>query len=225
MHIPDGLMAPLLLAMGWVVSLLLIAISIRICNKNIEENHIPLMAVLAAGVFVAQMINFPIGGGTTGHLVGAALLAILLGPFAGIIMLTTILTIQSFFFGDGGITALGLNILNMAVIGSLTGYYCHKIFPKKYQKASIFISSWLAVFFGALACSLELAFSYTLSGGIYGIPAIISIPTMLGYYTFIGIGEAILTTGILTYITQVSPELLKVKKLTLRKQPETTSDV
>lgn len=225
MHIPDGLMAPLPLLIGWIISLLLIALSIRVLKQKIEDTHIPLMAVLAAGVFVAQMLNFPIGGGTTGHLVGAALLAILLGPFAGIIILTTILIIQCFLFGDGGLTALGLNILNMAVIGCLAGYGFHKIFPMKYQKIGIFLASWLAVFLGALACSLELAFSYSVSGGTYGIPAVISIPTMLGYHTLIGIGEAIITTGILTYINQVSPDLLKIPKITLRKKPEAAIDV
>jgi len=216
MHIPDGLMDPIIFAIGWIIAIIVIGISSKIINKKIDNKQIPLMGTLAAGIFVAQMLNFPIGGGTTGHLVGAALAAIFVGPMAGMVVITVILIIQCLMFGDGGITALGLNIVNMAIIGCITGWYVYKIFPEKYQVPGIFTAAWLAVFLGSLACALELAVSYSLSGGAYGIPASISIPMMLGYHTLIGIGEAIITTGVITFVSQISPDMLKLPKITLK---------
>ncbi|MEW5759762.1 MAG: energy-coupling factor ABC transporter permease [Candidatus Thermoplasmatota archaeon] len=214
MHVPDGLMAPQILILGWVIAIVFIIVATKILNKRIEEKKIPLMAMLAAGIFVAQMLNFPIGGGTTGHLVGCALATILLGPYAGIMIITTILIIQCFLFGDGGVTALGLNILNMAIIGSFTFWYVYKLFPERYRNIGIGVASWFAVFFSAGACAIELAMSHSLTNGIYGIPAYISIPAMLGYHTIIGIGEGIITTGIIVYLAHSAPEILKMEKIT-----------
>ncbi len=209
-------MEPTIFAMGWLIAIIMISISTRILNKKLDKRQIPLMGTLAAGIFVAQMLNFPVGGGTTGHLVGAALAAIFLGPFAGMTVLTVILIIQCLMFGDGGITALGLNIINMAIIGCTVGWYVYKAFPEKYQTAGIFCASWLAIFLGALACATELAVSYSISGGVYGIPATIGLPVMLGYHAVIGIGEAIITTGVIIFVNQLSPEMLKLPKITLR---------
>ena len=103
-------MLPKILVLGWIIAIIMIAISTRAVNRKVDKKHIPLMAILAAGIFVAQMLNFPIGGGTTGHLVGGALTAIFLGPYAGMIIITVILIIQCLLFGDGGITAFGLNV-------------------------------------------------------------------------------------------------------------------
>jgi len=126
-------MDPIVFGAGWLITVIMIAISIRIVNKRVDSRQIPLMAILAAGIFVAQMLNFPIGGGTTGHLVGAVMAVVFLGPYAGMIVITVILIIQCLLFGDGGVTALGLNILNMAIIGCLVGWYVHRIFPKRFR--------------------------------------------------------------------------------------------
>jgi cobalt/nickel transport system permease protein len=216
MHIPDGLMEPVVLALGWVIAIVVISISTWTVNRRIDKKQVPLMGTLAAGIFVAQMLNFPIGGGTTGHLIGAAMATILLGPFAGIIVITVILVIQCLLFGDGGITALGLNALNMAVIGCLVGWYVYMPFPDRFRTAGIFCASWLAVFLGALACSFELAASYSLSGGAFGIPGTIAFPTMLGYHAVIGIGEALITTSLVTFLAHVSPDMLRMPKIMLR---------
>ena len=216
MHITDGFMDAMIFALGWLIAIIVIGISTKVINKKIDNKQIPLMGTLAAGIFVAQMLNFPIGGGTTGHLVGAALAAIFLGPLAGMVVITVILIIQCLMFGDGGITALGLNIVNMAIIGCIIGWYVYKIFPEKYQMAGIFTAAWLAVFLGSFACAIELAVSYTISGGAYGIPAAIGIPTMLGFHSVIAIGEAIITTGVVTFVSQISPDMLRLPKITLR---------
>ena len=212
MHIPDGLMAPLVLAAGWIVAVVALAFATRALNKRVDDRHVPLMALLAAGIFVAQMLNFPVGGGTTGHLVGAALAAILLGPAGGMAVMMVILVIQALMFGDGGITALGLNFLNMGVVGCLTGYYVFRAFPEKYRNAGILVASWLAVFLGAAACALELSVSNIISGGTFGIAWALAFPTMTIFYAVIGIGEAIITAGILAYLGRVAPQMLKMPK-------------
>jgi len=214
LHIPDGLMDPLIAAAGWMIALVMLAIATKVVNRRIEERQIPLMAMLAAGLFVAQMLNFPVGGGTTGHLVGAALAAILLGPYAGMAVIMVILVIQGLLFGDGGVTAMGLNFLNMGVIGCFTGYYVHRAFPKKYRRAGIFSAAWLAVFLGALACATELSVSSVISGGTYGIAPMISIPAMSIYHAVIGVGEGAITLGVLSYLEHVSPEMLRMPKIT-----------
>jgi len=228
MHVPDGLMAPFVAAGGWLIAIAVLAVATRALNKNVEDRHIPLMAMLAAGLFVAQMLNFPIGGGTTGHLVGAALAAILLGPYAGAVIIMVILVIQGLLFGDGGVTVMGLNFLNMGFIGCFTGYYVYKAFPEKYRKAGIFASAWLAVFLGALACALELSVSHMISGGTYGIAPPISIPAMTIYHAVIGVGEGIITLGVLTYLEHVSPEMLRMPKIIpfrSKAEKEQTADV
>jgi cobalt/nickel transport system permease protein len=208
MHIPDGLMDPLVAAAGWIIALSALAVVTRRLDRRMDDRRLPLMALLAAGVFVAQMINFPVGGGTSGHLVGAALAAILLGPAAGMAVMMVILAIQCLLFGDGGITALGLNFLNMGVIGCLAGYYVFRAFPVRYRNAGIFAASWLAVFLGAAACAAELAASSIISGGDFGIAPFIAFPSMMIFYAIIGVGEAIITTGILAFLAHVAPGML-----------------
>jgi len=213
MHIPDGLLDPLVAAAGWLLAIVILAFATRLLNRGMDERHIPMMAMLAAGIFVAQMLNFPVGGGTTGHFVGAALAAILLGPAAGMAVMMVILVIQCLMFGDGGVTALGLNFLNMGVIGCLTGYYVHRAFTDRHRNAAVLAASWLAVFLGAAACALELAVSNIISGGTYGIAAAIAIPTMMIYHAIIGIGEAMITAGILAYLGHVAPGMLRTAKM------------
>jgi cobalt/nickel transport system permease protein len=214
MHIPDGLMAPAISAVGWLIAVIFLAISLKLLNKKLEDRQVTLMAVLAAAIFVAQMLNFPIGGGTTGHLLGAAMASIILGPIAGMLILTVILIIQGLVFGDGGLTALGLNIFNMAIIGCLVGWYTYWIFPKKYKVAGMFAAAWLSVFAAAFACTVELALSFSISGGAYGISGTIAFPAMLTSHAIIAIGESIITAGVVAYLAKVSPGMLKLPKIT-----------
>jgi cobalt/nickel transport system permease protein len=212
MHIPDGLMSPEVLIMGWLVSIPIIAIAVWKLNRNIDERTIPFMAMLAAGIFVAQMLNFPVGGGTTGHLIGAALAVVLLGPYAAIVVITAILIIQCFVFGDGGITALGLNLMNMAVIAPLIAWTTTRFLSGRLDKIGVLAGAWLSVVIAALACALELSLSYELSNGAYGIAASMAIPAMFGYHILIGIGEAAITGGVVLYLAKVSPGTLRLKE-------------
>ncbi|TAN61383.1 cobalamin biosynthesis protein CbiM, partial [bacterium] len=127
MHIPDGFLSPRISLVTWGVALAGVSFCLKKTAKTLKDRMIPLMGVMSAFVFAAQMLNFPVIGGTSGHLLGGVLASVLLGPYAGAIVLTCILTVQCFIFQDGGITALGANILNMAFIGALGGYFLYRI--------------------------------------------------------------------------------------------------
>jgi len=219
MHIPDGLMDPVVALIGWAEFTMVIGVTLFILRNRIKERDLPRVAVLSAGIFVAQMLNFPIGGGTTGHLIGGALFAIMAGPLLAMVGMTVILLIQALMFGDGGITALGLNALNMAIIAPLSGWGIYTMlnqisFGNRKSDASrtksfwdsipVACSAWASVFLAACACAAELSVSYAISGGRYGIAAPVSIPTVLGYHAVIGVGEAAITVGILAYINSVA---------------------
>ncbi|MBU0624137.1 MAG: energy-coupling factor ABC transporter permease [Candidatus Thermoplasmatota archaeon] len=215
MHIPDGLMDPTVSVIGWIEFLVVLGAVLLLAGNRIKEKSLPRVAVLAAGIFVAQMLNFPIGGGTTGHLVGGALFAIIAGPMVAIIGMTVVLVIQALMFGDGGITAMGLNALNMAVIAPLTGWGVYTLLKtmtekegRKSSAASGFVvgaAAWASVFVAAAACAAELAVSNAVSSGAYGIAAAVSVPAMLGMHAVIGVGEGIITAGVLAYLCAVLP--------------------
>jgi cobalt/nickel transport system permease protein len=218
MHIPDGLMDPTVSAIGWIEFLVVLGAVLLLAGNRVKEKNLPRVAVLSAGIFVAQMLNFPIGGGTTGHLVGGALFAIIAGPMVAVIGMTVVLLIQALMFGDGGITALGLNALNMAVIAPLTGWGVYTLLKTMTEKegrrssaASGFVvgaAAWASVFVAAAACAAELAVSYAVSSGAYGIAATVSVPAMLGMHAVIGVGEGIITAGVLAYLWNVLPDAI-----------------
>jgi cobalt/nickel transport system permease protein len=166
-----------------------------------------LMGVVGGFIFAAQMLNFPVNYGTSGHLVGGVLTAILLGPFAAALVMTIILVVQAFLFADGGILALGANVFNMGILATIGGYYLYYSFKKMFSGKpgllfSAFIASWFSVVLAALACSFELGFS-----GSCSLSQI--LPTMINVHILIGLTEALITVGILTFIFKTKPELLK----------------
>lgn len=221
MHIPDGLMDPLVAGLGWVEFMVVAAVAVYLSGRSVKDKDLPRIAVLCAGIFVAQMLNFPIGGGTTGHLIGGALMAIMLGPVVAVIGMTVILLIQALMFGDGGLTAFGLNAVNMAVVAPLMGWGVYTLLgsmrpgvetgPREgfgaWEAFAIGAGAWASVFVAASACAAELAVSYAISGGDFGIAATVSVPAMLGYHAVIGVGEAIITVGVAAYVVNVAPEM------------------
>jgi cobalt/nickel transport system permease protein len=211
LHIPDGLMAPEVWVLGFAISLPFIAYAFYRVGRTIDEKTVPFMAILAAGIFVAQMLNFPVGGGTTGHLVGAALAVLLLGTWGGMVVLTVILTLQCLVFGDGGVTALGLNLFNMAVMAPITAGLVYSMFKGKHMAVSVAVASWISIFYAALVCAIELGQSYSLSAGTYGISISLALPAMAGWHMLIAVGEAIITVGVAMFLTMVAPETLKMK--------------
>ena len=223
MHIPDGLMDPLVAGLGWLEFVVIAAIAIYMSGRRVKDKDLPRIAVLCAGIFVAQMLNFPIGGGTTGHLIGGALFAIMVGPVVAIVGMTVILLIQALMFGDGGLTAFGLNAVNMAIIAPLIGWGVYTMLRPllsrgEAQSGKVFTAgeafaigagAWASVLLASAACAAELAVSYAISDGAYGIAATVSVPAMLGYHAIIGVGEAIITVGVAAYVIRVAPEMFK----------------
>ncbi|MEM3341645.1 MAG: energy-coupling factor ABC transporter permease [Thermoplasmata archaeon] len=194
MHIPDGLMHPLILLLGWILSIVALSIALKKVKKTLNEDRMVFMALMGAAIFMAQMLNFPIGGGTTGHLIGASLAVFLFGAYEAMIMMCVILVIQCLLFGDGGITALGLNLLNMAVIAPLVSAGTLKLFPVRWEMAGLPVAAWASVFLAAVACAFELGLSNIISSS-YGIPMAVSLTAMSGYHALIGIGEAIISSA------------------------------
>jgi len=210
MHIPDGFVSAPVATVGCVVAAGCVAYAVRATNKKMGEKQIPLMGVLAAFIFAAQMLNFPVAGGTSGHFVGAALAAIFLGPWAGILVMTCVLVVQCLVFQDGGLFALGANIFNMGIVACFISYYV-------YRGASLFggqkrgklvgggLTAWLSVVIASVACAFELAISGT-------IPLGIALPAMAGVHALIGIGEGAITAAVLSLIMATRVDLLELEK-------------
>ncbi len=208
MHIPDGFLSPPIFASGWLLSLGVLGLALRKTRQILQDKTIPLMGVMAAFIFAAQMLNFPVLGGTSGHLLGGVLAAAMLGPFAGCVVLSLVLIVQCLIFQDGGLTALGANIFNMAIVGSAFSYYFYvilkKIIPVKNPLPALFIASWFSVVAAAGCCAVELALS--------GASLLrIVLPAMLLVHIFIGIGEGIITVLALGFILRVRPDLIYKK--------------
>ena len=194
MHIPDGFLAPEVAAVCAVPAIGAVGYGLRRASRDLDERRVPLLGVTAAFVFAVQMLNFPVAGGTSGHFLGAGLAAILLGPWMACLVMSVVLVTQSFVFADGGITALGANILNMGVIGALLVgglmLLAQRVLPHKRAAflAVAGVGAWLAVVAGAVACSFELAISGT-------VPLGTVLPAMLGVHVLIGIGEGVITVA------------------------------
>ena len=206
MHIPDGFLAPNAWVPTWAIAIGWISYCLKKTRAILNDKTIPLMGVMSAFIFAAQMVNFPIAGGTSGHLLGGVLAGVLLGPYAGSLVIAVVLTTQCLIFQDGGLTALGANIVNMSLIGTGGGYLIYKLLNSSLpgavgKKIGIIAASWFSVLLAATACSLELAFSGT-------IPLKVVLTAMVGVHAFIGIGEAIVTFLVLSYVLKVRADLV-----------------
>ena len=203
MHIPDGFIPLLQTIIYWIIALVFIALALRWARMELSEEKIPIVAVLAAAIFAIQAFNLPVGMGTSGHLVGGALAAIILGsPYAAVFILSIVLIIQGVIFGDGGITTMGANIVNMGVIGGFVGFYAFIGFKSviKNPYISAGIAAWFACFIPALAASVELwiAGTFPLVGGMVAMGT---------YHAAIGVIEAIITAVAVYLIWHARPEL------------------
>jgi cobalt/nickel transport system permease protein len=211
MHIPDGFLSVLVSVVLWVISISAVGYALRRVGRDLGERQVPLMGVLAATIFAGQMLNFTVAGGTSGHLLGAAIATILLGPWAAVVVLTTVVSIQALIFQDGGLLALGANIFNMAVIGVSVSYFAYTSFKKLLgeQRWALFlngfITAWLSIFIASLAAALELSASGT-------SPANISVPAMGGIHALIGIGEGLITVGALTFLYAARRDLVQTSQ-------------
>ncbi len=207
MHIPDGFLSVVVSVVCWLLAILGLAAAIWRSRQELGERQVPLMGVLAACIFAAQMLNFPVAGGTSGHLLGGALAAILLGPWAGILTMTTVVAVQALLFQDGGLVVMGANILNMAVIATLVAYGVYRgvrILAGERRWGLLvggFAGAWASVVVSSAAAAIQLGFSGTSAVGI-------ALPAMAGIHTLIGIGEGLITVGALTLVSRVRPDLV-----------------
>jgi cobalt/nickel transport system permease protein len=208
MHIPDGFLSPEVAAACAVPAAGAVAYGLRRASRDLDERRVPLLGVTAAFVFAAQMLNFPVAGGTSGHFLGAALAAILLGPWLAGLVLSVVLVVQAFVFADGGITTLGANVLNMGVIGALVVgglmVAAQRVLPNRrgVLLAVAGVGAWLAVVAGAVACSFELALSGT-------VPLGTVLPAMLGVHVLIGAGEAAITVAAVSAVLSTRPDVVR----------------
>ncbi len=211
MHIPDGFLSMGVIIVCWVLSIIAIGLALARTRKSLGERQVPVMGVLAAFIFAAQMLNFTVAGGTSGHFLGAALAAILLGPWAAMLTMTTVVALQALLFQDGGLLALGGNILNMAVIGPVVAYGFYRgvrtLLGNRKGSALVagFVAAWVSIVVAAVACAMELGFSGTSPIGI-------ALPAMAGVHALIGIGEGLITVGALALVTATRPDLVEAER-------------
>jgi cobalt/nickel transport system permease protein len=235
MHIPDGfLSAPVWVGMD-VVSAGAVSVAVKRVNQTLDPDQVALMGMAGAFIFAAQMINFPVAGGTSGHLLGGFLAALLLGPAPAVIVMTTVFTAQCLLFQDGGLFALGANLFNMGLIGSLGGYAVYRllarglgVWPSVFgirssesgipHPTSYIPSAPICVhrrFQSAIAMAAWLSVMLGAAAASFEIaasgtaPLRIVLPAMLGVHALIGIGEALITVGAVALLTRVRPELMK----------------
>ncbi len=204
LHIPDGFLSLMVSIVCWVAAALTLAAAISRTNRSLGERQIPLMGVMAAFIFAAQMINFPVAGGTSGHLLGGALAAIVLGPWAGMLVMTAVIAVQALLFQDGGLLVMGANILNMGLVTAAIGYGLYRLADGRSKTVKLVVTgvaAWLSVMAGALLTSLQLWLSGT-------SPLQVVVPAMLGVHALIGVGEALITVSALGFILQTRPDLL-----------------
>ncbi|HMP42232.1 MAG TPA: energy-coupling factor ABC transporter permease [Roseiflexaceae bacterium] len=206
LHIPDGFLSVPVSIAWWVLTIASVAIAVRRTSGALHERQIPLMGVMAAFIFAAQMLNFPVLGGTSGHLLGGALAALLLGPWAGILVMTVVLALQALLFQDGGLLAMGANIFNMGVATALVGYGMGmpllRVFGGRPWGLALvgFVVAWASVMAAAVLTSIQLVLS--------GVPAAIVFPLMLFVHTFIGIGEGLITLAALSFVITTRPDIV-----------------
>ena len=167
LHAPDGFLSIPVAALMWLLTVAVLAVAVSRAERTMDERAVPLMGVTAAFIFAAQMINFPVAGGTSGHLVGAVLAAVLLGPWLGMLVMAAIVTVQALVFQDGGLLVLGANIFAMGIVGAIGGYAIYRAIGRllggeaRGRLPAAGIAAWSAVMLGALAMTVELAVSGT----------------------------------------------------------------
>jgi cobalt/nickel transport system permease protein len=212
MHLPDGFLDAKTSLISSGVAVAGVGLALRQVRNSLDPRRIPMLGLGAAFVFAAQMLNFPIAGGTSGHLVGGVLAAILLGPSPAVLVMTCVLMVQCLMFADGGLVALGANVFNMAVVNVCGGYFVFKLVKSlirmEQHRATVFAAAfagWFGTVLGSLVCAGELAFSKT-------VPWSIAFPAMANAHMIIGVGEGLATGLIVLAVLRVRPELVSIHR-------------
>ncbi len=207
MHIPDGFMDLWICAVMYIISAVVIVYSARKLKGKLEGPQVPLIGMVAAGIFAAQMLNWPIPGGTSAHFVGGAIAGILLGPYAGCLSMVSVLTIQCLVFGDGGITALGANIFSMAIVDVFVGYWIFTALRQRNLDVSLFLAGWIGIWLGATATGVVLGVSSVFA---YGFVTTVSVMGI--WHGALGIIEGIISMLAIKFVLDRQPDLIPVPK-------------
>ncbi len=208
LHIPDGFLSLPVSLVGWVIAVALIAIALKRVEAVYGDRTVSLMGVCAAFIFAAQMINFPIPGGTSGHLMGGTLAGALLGPWAGSLVMSAVFIVQAVLFQDGGLTVLGPNIFVMGLVGTFGGYYLYRAIRFSLGRdrwsataIALAVSAWMSVVVAAAIVAVMLALSGT-------VPLGVAMTAMVGWHALIGVGESLITVAAISYVWRTRPDLL-----------------
>lgn len=209
MHVPDGFINAPTSAVTAVVAAGAVAVSLRGARRELDERTAPLAGLVAAFIFAVQMLNFPVAAGTSGHLLGGALAAILVGPYTGVLCVSVVLLMQGILFADGGLTALGVNITDMALVTTVVGYAVFrgllKVLPRK--RRSVTVASFAAALLSVPAAALAFTVMYAI-GGTTDVSLDKVATAMIGVHVLIGIGEAVITALTVGAVIAVRPDLV-----------------
>ena len=205
MHIPDGFLDAKTLAVTTGLAAVGVTVAVRQARTQLPPRKVPLLGVTAAFVFAAQMINFPIAGGTSGHLIGGVLAAVLLGPSGAVLVMTAVLTLQCLLFADGGLLALGANIFNMGMVGGVGGYYVYRAVRRAVGARGPIVAVAVAAWCGTVLSAIATAGELSLSGVV---PWSVGVLAMAGVHVVMGVGEALITTLVVLAIQRTRPDLL-----------------
>ena len=204
LHVPDGFLNIPISVICWVVTLIVLYFAVKQAQHDFDERLVPLAGIMAAFIFAGQMLNFPVAGGTSGHLIGATLAFIVLGPWVGTLAMTAVISLQALIFQDGGLVVMGANIMIMGIVPGFVGYGVFQMVKNQSRGVKLgatAVAAWASVMMAALVTAFLLGFSGTTALGV-------AIPAMLGVHALIGIGEALITVAALSFIMQTRPQLL-----------------
>ncbi len=226
MHIPDGYLSPETYIPAYLGFLPLALYAYKKVKKNLTNETLPFLSTLTALSFIIMMFNIPIPGGTSGHAVGAAAIAILFGPWTGFLSMSIVLFIQALVFGDGGITSYPINAFSMGFVSSFTAFYVY-IVIKKYLKnsATAFLSGWISIVMASLSSSIFLGIQPLIASDASGHPLFfplnlsVTIPAMVGsHILFFGVAEGIFTLLTLEFVRKLNPEFLSTHETSFQKR-------
>jgi len=209
MHAPDGFInAPVSLIAG-IIAVIGIAICLRGARQQLDERTAPLAGLVAVFIFAMQMINFPVGAGTSGHLLGGALAVILVGPYAGTLAVTVVVIVQALLFADGGLSALGINIINMAFVTAIVGWFVFRAIVRLAggSRPAVMAGAFLAGFLSVPASALAFVGEYAV-GGTGTIDLMAVLAAMVGVHLLIGIGEGVITAFVVLAVYAARPDLV-----------------
>jgi cobalt/nickel transport system permease protein len=212
MHIPDGFLDGKTAVTAAVLSAVGVGVALRRVRHELPPRRVPLLGLAAAFLFAAQMVNFPVAGGTSGHLVGGVLVAALLGPSAAVVVLTTVLVVQCFLFADGGVSALGANLFNMGILGACGGYLVYRLITSRLrglrgQVTGVAFGGWISTVLASVGCAGQLAWSHT-------VPWSAGFPMMASVHMVVGIGEGLIGALAFLAIQRARPELVAERQPT-----------